>query len=238
MAWTVGAGAHTLRSWARDVFNAPSFGLVLVALLTVSGLMPADALAAIADPPGIQTSAGGGAGPSLEQIVANVRTATGGLPGRVSFRQDIELRVLLFRWSFHADVTQKGRDIEVHMHGAPRFLEPDVTTSLLEVSEGLDGFDLELVERGTTSEGDPFYVVRGTAPAGRQSGATGGTIRIDGRTWLVEEAELHYSWGNMTVRQSFQTINGYTLLKEQQATVDRLGAKLLVQYGGYSFEKD
>lgn len=238
MAWTVGAGAHTLRSWARDVFHAPSFGWLLLALLTVSGLAPAQALAANGDPPEMQTPAGGGEGPTLEQIVANVRAATGGVPERMSFRQDIELRVLLFRWSFHADVTQDGSDIEVHMHGAPRFLERDVTTSLLEVSEGLDGFDLELVERGTTNEGDPFYVVRGAAPAEREHGASGGTIRIDGRTWLVEEAELHYSWGNMTVQQSFQTINGYTLLKEQQATVDRLGAKLLVQYGGYSFEKD
>lgn len=217
MALAIGAGARTRRSWARGGLGASLLSVfVWLATLFAPGSVSGQ--------------------PAVEEIVANVRTATAGRPVKMTFRQDVELRVLFFRWTFHADVVQDGSTIDVHMHGAPGFLAPDVTASLLELSEGLGDFDLEFVEQGI-ADGDAYYVLRGSAKAGHGGAATGGTVRVNGRTWLVDRATLHYAWGNMSVEQSFQTIDGYTVLREQYATVDRMGAKLRVQYGGYSFEQ-
>lgn len=175
-----------------------------------------------------------GARPSVDEIVANVRSAVANQPTRYSFRQDIELRVLILRWRFHADVRRDGDRIDVQVHDAPGFLSPDIAATLLEVSEGLDGFTLKLVAK-TERGGDVYYVVEGVSTL--QEGARSGTIWVNARTWLIDEAVLKYDWGNLTVQQRFQTINGYTLLREQHAAVDRLGGKLRVQYGGYSFDE-
>lgn len=173
--------------------------------------------------------------PTVDEIAAHVRAATGAGPERMRFRQDVELQLFLFRWSFYSDVVRDEDGIDVQVHGAPSFLSPDVSASLLEVSEGLDGFELRLVD--VLGEGDgTYYVVQGEAKTKGGGGASSGTIWVNGRTWLVEKATLQYPWGAMTVEQTFQTVNGYTLLKEQIATVDRLGAKLRVQYGGYSID--
>lgn len=217
MALAVGARARTLRSWARGSFIAPLFGFVaFVASALLLGAAPAGAA-------------------QLDEILTNVRAATQPVPARVAFRQDVELRVFLFRWSFHADVVRDETGISVEVHGAPKFLSPDISVSLLELSEGLDGFDLELVEQ-SERRGEPVYVLRGTAREGADGGARGGTITVNGRSWLIEQAELQYPWGAMTVEQTFQRVDGFTLLKEQHATVDVLGAKLRVHYGGYSLE--
>lgn len=216
MALAVGARARTLRSWARGSLVAPLFGLAAAVMLVLwMSAAPVEA------------------GVGLEDIVANVRAATSPMPKRMSFRQDVELRVLLFRWSFHADVVRDETGIAVEVHGAPSFLSPDVSVSLLELSEGLDGFDLELVEMDA-SGGEPLYVLQATARA--EGGARGGTVTVNGNSWLIERAVLRYSWGTMTVEQTFQRVDGFILLKEQNATVDVLGAKLRVQYGGYSLE--
>lgn len=171
--------------------------------------------------------------PAIDEIVKNVRVAAGNRPEQYSFRQDIDFRVFILRWRFHADVVRDGPDIDVTIHGAPGFISPsDISVSLLEVSEGLDDFTLRFVEE-TERDGERYYLVEGTSNLSH--GARGGFIWINTHTWLVDEALLEYEWGNLTLQQTFQTINGYTLLKEQQASVDRLGGKLQVQYGGYSF---
>lgn len=218
MAISVGAGVQALGSWARRGFVALLSCLLFSAFSIVSG-------------PSVAA-----AHPSVDEIIANVRAASGEQPERIVFRQDIELRVLVFRWTFYTDVTRTGDTIEVQVHGAPSFLSPDVPASLLEVSEGLDGFTMEFVEQ-VDRNGTVLYVLRGTAKAGNRGGARGGTIWVNGRTWLVDEAILEYDWGNLTLQQTFQTVNGFTLLREQYASVDRLGSKLRVQYGGYSFDE-
>lgn len=217
MAWADGAGTGTVLARAKSLIAASLLCLV-ASILAVS--IGADFVRA---------------NPTPEEIVANVKSVTGSGPERVTFRQDVELRVFLFRWSFHSDVVRDADGIRMEVHGAPSFLSPDVSASLLELSEGLEGFDLKFVE-SRHDEGETYYIVEGTAKTAGGGGALGGTIWVNGRTWLIERATLQYSWGSMTVEQTFQTVNGYTLLREQIATVDRLGAKMRVQYGGYSID--
>ncbi len=172
------------------------------------------------------------AAPSVEELVANVRHATGARPAEMRFRQDVTLQVLFLRWRFHADVTRRGDRIQVTLHGAPGFIDDDVSASLLEVSEGLDHFDLRFVEeirRGA----DVLYVLQGTSRL--EEGARGGMIWVNARTWLVEKAELKYPWGDITLQQTFQTVDGYTVLHEQDASVSRLGARMTVRYSDYAF---
>lgn len=216
MAIADGAGVRALGSGARGAFAALMLCMFFGMVWTVTGLQAAAAQ------------------PSVDEIVANVRMVSGERPERFSFRQDIELRVLFLRWTFYTDVRRSGDAIDVQVHGAPGFLSTDVSASLLEVSEGLDGFTLEFVEQ-VERGGDVLYVLRGQAKPENRGGARGGTIWVNGRTWLVDEAVLHYEWGNMTLQQTFETVNGFTLLRQQHASVDRLGGRLRVQYGGYSF---
>lgn len=174
----------------------------------------------------------GAAAPSVDEVVLNVRGAAGVRPEAMRFRQDITLEVLFLRWNFHADVTRSGDRVELVLHNAPGFIDEDVSASLLEVSEGLDHFDLRLVDE-IRRGGDVVYVLQGVPR--REGGARGGRIWVNARTWLVEKAELEYPWGMLEVEQTFQNINGYTVLREQKASVSRLGARMTVRYSDYWF---
>ncbi|MBO8142574.1 MAG: hypothetical protein H0Z37_10445 [Firmicutes bacterium] len=173
--------------------------------------------------------------PSVEEVVANVSRASGQRPAVMGFRQELRLQVLVFTWDFYADVVRQGDDIRVTLHGAPGFLSPDVTASLLDVGEALEEFDVRLVEEQVNDDGDPLYVLEATRRHREGQGALGGQVWVNGRTWLVEEAVLEYPWGTLHVRQQFQQVDGYTVLKEQHATASRLGARLWVQYRDYWF---
>lgn len=200
------------------VHRAPVLGLVC-ALASVSALWFAHADVVLA-------------APTVDELADNVRAAVGARPVEMGFRQDVTLQVLFLKWRFHADVYRRGDEIELTVYDAPRFLEDDVSVSLLEVSEGFDHFDLRLVDE-IRRNGDVFYVLEGEARAA--GGARGGKIWVNGRTWLVEQAVLDYPWGSLTLEQTFQSINGYIVLREQQASVNRLGAQMTVLYSNYWF---
>lgn len=172
------------------------------------------------------------AAPTIEEIRDNVRGTVGTRPEVIGFRQDVELRVLILSWRFHADVVRRGDEIELTVYNKPSLIGDDVSASLLEVSEGIDQFDLELVDE-VHRNGDVFYVVEGKARTA--SGAREGKIWINGRTWLVEQAVLDYPWGSVTLDQTFQTVDGYTVLREQHASVNRLGARMTVRYSDFWF---
>lgn len=172
------------------------------------------------------------AAPTVDEITDNVRRAVGARPAVMGFRQDVELRVLILSWRFHADVVRRGDDIELTVYNQPSLIGDDVSASLLEVSEGIDDFDLQLVDE-VNRNGDVFYVLEGTSRTAL--GAQSGTIWINGRTWLVEHAVLEYPWGSLTLDQSFHSVDGHTVLQEQHASVNRLGARMTVRYGDYWF---
>ncbi len=60
-------------------------------------------------------------------------------------------------------------------------------------------------------------------------------VWVNARNWLVERAELEYPWGKLSLEQRFETVDGYVVLAEQHASVNRLGARLTVRYGDYWF---
>lgn len=221
MTYTAGAGRRTLSPLRATVIS------VLVGVLVLGGSVFA-----------ANTT------PSPERILSNVQAVAVQLPREMGFRQDVVLRTnVLLGGSFHADVTRHDDVIDVIVHDRPWFLSEDVSVSLLEVSEGLEQFDLALIDE-ISSNGDPIYVLEGTRRAGVTRGALEGKIWVNGRTWLVDKAELAYDWGNMAVEQTFQTENGYIVLREQRATADTtfLGlavrADMTVQYQDYWFAND
>lgn len=175
---------------------------------------------------------GASAAPSIEELTANVRKAAGVRPAVMGFRQDISLQVLFLRWRFYADVVRRGDELELTVHDAPGFLDGDVSASLLELSEGLDNFDLRLVDE-IRRNNDVIYVLEGTSRIA--GGARSGRIWVNARTWLIEQAELDYPWGTMSVEQEFDTVNGFIVLREQHASVNRLNARLTVRYNDYWF---
>lgn len=169
---------------------------------------------------------------TVEELVANVRQAAGTRPPEMGFRQQITLQALILRWQFSADVVRRDDTVQIQVHGAPSFVDENVTASLLEVSEGLDNFDLRLVDE-VRMGGQQYYVVEGVSRVA--NGARRGKIWVNAQSWLVERAELEYSWGTLTVEQRFRTVNGYVVLAEQQASVSRLGARMTVRYENYWF---
>lgn len=172
------------------------------------------------------------AAPTIDELMANVRHATGGRPAKMGFRQYVTLQALFFRWQFHADVVRQDDQLHVTVYNAPSFVGGDFSGSLLEVSEGLDNFDLQLVDE-VLLNGERYYVVDGVSRV--EGGARRGKIWINARTWLVERAELEYPWGTLTIEQRFRVVNGYVVLSEQQASVSRLGARARVRYDDYWF---
>lgn len=172
------------------------------------------------------------AAPTVDELVANVSRATGARPAVMGFRQYVTLRALLFEWKFYADVAQRGDRVELTVHDAPAFLDDDISVSLLDVSEGLEKYDLRFVEE-TRVNGELFYVLEGEPRAA--GGVQRGRVWVNARNWLVERAELEYPWGKLSLEQRFETVDGYVVLAEQHASVNRLGARLTVRYGDYWF---
>lgn len=175
---------------------------------------------------------GAWAAPTVDELAANVRAATVVRPAEMGFRQDISLQVLFLRWRFYADVVRRGDHLELTVYDAPGFLDGDVSASLLELSEGLDNFDLRLVEE-ILRNNDAIYVLEGESRMA--GGARSGRVWVNARTWLIEQAELEYPWGTMSVEQHFDTVNGFIVLREQHASVNRLGARMTVRYSDYWF---
>jgi len=169
---------------------------------------------------------------TVEELVANTRRASGARPPEMGFRQHVTLQALFLRWQFYADVVRRGDQVEIAVHGAPSFLGDDMTVSLLEVSEGLDNFDLRPAGEERIN-GHHYYVVEGQSRVA--SGARRGRIWVNAQSWLVERAELEYPWGTLLIEQRFRTVNGYVVLAEQQASVSRLGVRMTVRYDDYWF---
>jgi len=175
--------------------------------------------------------------PSVEEIVTNLSRAGSQLPAEMGFRQDVHVRVLFLMWKFHSLVVRQNGQYLVETWGAPDFLPPGFMASLVEIGDALDNYDLELVGEEKNANGEPVYRLTGRRRHGWE-GALGGTLWVNGRTWLVERAVLEYDWGTLEVQQDFHQVNGYTVLRSQRASASRMGARVTVEYRDYWFGND
>ena len=172
----------------------------------------------------------------VDEILRRVQEATGPVPKRVAFQQDVRLTLAFFSWDFMTEVERIDGKVHVRTIGAPSLLPENLTGSLLDVTEALNDFELTsyTVERGP--QGEPIYVLEGRRRPELTAGAEEGKIWVNGHTWQVEQVEARYPWGRVRVVQKYDRVEGHRVVVYQQAYLEPWRAELEVSYKNYRFD--
>lgn len=170
-----------------------------------------------------------------EEVLSRMRLAMV-QPDYNTFRQEVDLRGILGRWRFTTTVERKGQRVNVETKGAPAFVPPEFLPDLADFEKALADFRLEY--KGRERLGDtPCLVMKGVRRPGLYTGALEGKIWIDENEYLIRRTEARYSWGVVSVEHTYVAMQGFVLLKRQDATISPLAMRLTVTYEDYCFGK-
>ncbi|BAS27022.1 LolA-like protein [Limnochorda pilosa] len=152
----------------------------------------------------------------------------------MTVRQEYDVRALLMRWQFTGTVRKEGAEAHVELQGAPSFFPEDLSTTLFDVAQWLETFDVEY--QGLEAvEGRTHHVFRGEPRRDDGSSTRWGTIWVDPETFLIDRILVQYWWGRVTIQQGFRTEGEYVLLDRQSARIDPLGIRAEVRWKDYRF---
>lgn len=173
----------------------------------------------------------------LDDILANLAQANNMKSDRMRFKQQIDMRLLLFGWQFTADVSKDGDQLTIEVgQGAPSFVPDDMSAALIDVQSAIHEFDMRLIGEEVGKNGQRYYIVEGERKVSGRQGAQSGKLWIDAQDWYIAQAHLAYTWGRLEVEQEYRVEQGRRVLHRQNAVARPLGARLQVDYVEYWFE--
>lgn len=190
-------------------------------------------------PPGVSVAAGAPDSPGSgrngqlteAQVLARLNEAMR-LPAQISFRQTVDASGIFGRYHWSAVITREGGKSNVQASGLPSIVSKDLLADLNDFEKVMSGFDLQY--KGEAVEGgNRFLLVDGVRKAGETSGAQDGRIWVDPDTFRIKKMEARYNWGRLKVENTYNTINGVTVLWNQEATLSPLPMRMSITYRDY-----
>ncbi|HEX6972279.1 MAG TPA: hypothetical protein VF234_08680 [Limnochordia bacterium] len=171
---------------------------------------------------------------SLEEIVQRVTDVHRISDEPMTFRQDVDLRVTLFRWSFSTTVRKQGQTMQVSIEHGPWFLPEEVTSTLAAPATILSEFDLR-ADGTEVIDGVLHCLIAGERKPGVSGGAESGRVWIRPGLWLITRVDADYWWGSLRVDLAYGKVQGRTVLTEQRALLRPMGVEVRIRNTDYSF---
>ncbi|MGI6081632.1 MAG: hypothetical protein ACOYEP_02005 [Limnochordia bacterium] len=166
-----------------------------------------------------------------ERVLASMREAMR-QPEQVVFTQDVNMSAILSRWRFSATVTRSGDVVSVSAKGAPSFIPPDLLADLADFEKALTNFDLEYLGKEQL-DGRTCHVLKGVRRPQFYTGAVEGRIWIDEHEHLMRRTEARYSWGRVRVNHTYMSMDDFTVLAQQEASISPFAVRLTITYRDY-----
>jgi hypothetical protein len=155
-------------------------------------------------------------------------------PVVMQYKQEAYARGLLgfYRWT--STITQNGSDIQVDSQNAPSFVSADMMKDISDFRKAMERFNWEYTGI-TRRSGKEYLTLKGVRKPHLSSGATEADVLIDPATYLIIRIEARYSWGKMSLDQSYIYNAGVAYLEKQEGSLSPWMMKITVTYSDYKY---